>query len=178
MEPQSICYYSECNNILNKKQTKFCSRSCRSKMTMKTLLLKHPNLASKGGKRTNKLHPNLFSSNLTKQNIYRNNHDGRSRTEEYFWTNSPELKLLGLQSQYKEFHKVGRGGPILDFCIPTHKLCIELDGWGHDPIKDKERDQWLLNTHGWKTLRFNNKEVKNNIKLVINKIKDHICMLN
>ncbi len=39
-------------------------------------------------------------------------------------------------------------GPyILDFYCPDAKLCIEIDGWGHNmgdqPERDERRDRWL-----------------------------------
>ncbi len=39
-------------------------------------------------------------------------------------------------------------GPyVLDFYCPAAKLCIEVDGWGHNmgdqPARDERRDAWL-----------------------------------
>jgi very-short-patch-repair endonuclease len=82
-------------------------------------------------------------------------------------------------SQDSRFRKsdgpdLGVYGPILDFSIPNYKLCIELDGWGHNKENDIKRDKQLLEIYKWNTLRFKNEEIENNIEKVINKIIRYI----
>ena len=63
-----------------------------------------------------------------------------------------------------------------DFCIVDEKLIIEADGkiW-HDKKKwkDKKRDEFFNNL-GWKTIRFSDDEIKNNIQGCIKKIWSEI----
>jgi len=63
---------------------------------------------------------------------------------------------------------------ILDFYCPYEKLNIELDGQQHFEDegfeKDNERDEYLKSLN-IKTLRFENKQVFENIHSVLNEIK-------
>lgn len=66
---------------------------------------------------------------------------------------------------------------ILDFYCPKKKLAIELDGSPHNTeqgfIKDKERTKFL-NNKGIKVIRFENKDVINNIEGVLEEIKKYL----
>ncbi len=67
-------------------------------------------------------------------------------------------------------------GPyITDFYCSKAKLIIELDGLQHLNAKDydNERDSFLF-SHGYKVLRFFNKEIHENITYVINTIKESL----
>lgn len=60
--------------------------------------------------------------------------------------------------------------------IANHKLKIgiEVDGCSHYGDKRRERDQkkqQLLESQGWKILRFTNKEVMNDLSMVLSQIK-------
>lgn len=65
------------------------------------------------------------------------------------------------------------GNYIVDFCAPSQKLVIELDGSQHleQEEYDKERTAFL-NSKGYKVLRFWNNEVMNNIERVLTVIWD------
>ena len=60
------------------------------------------------------------------------------------------------------------GNYIVDFCAPSHKLVIELDGSQHleQEKYDKERTTFL-NSKGYKVLRFWNNEVMNELEKVL-----------
>lgn len=63
---------------------------------------------------------------------------------------------------------------ILDFYCPFEKINIELDGMHHfegdGPEQDRERDEYLKSLN-IRTLRFENKQVFENIHAVLNEIK-------
>jgi len=63
---------------------------------------------------------------------------------------------------------------ILDFCCPSEKLNIELDGQQHyegsGPEQDKIRDEYLKSLD-IRTLRFENKHVFENLEAVLKEIK-------
>ncbi len=66
---------------------------------------------------------------------------------------------------------------ILDFYCPKKKLAVELDGSPHNTeqgfIKDKERTIFL-NNRGIKVIRFENKDVINNIEGVLEEIRKQL----
>lgn len=65
------------------------------------------------------------------------------------------------------------GNYIVDFCAPSNKLVIELDGSQHleQEEYDKERTAFL-NSKGYKVLRFWNNAVMNDIERVLTVIWD------
>ena len=72
-------------------------------------------------------------------------------------------------------------GPfITDFVCHDAKLVIELDGGQHaEPCRsetDRHRTEWLA-VHGYKTIRFWNNEVLNNMDGVLNQIEDALCAI-
>ncbi len=73
----------------------------------------------------------------------------------------PEVRLwLRLRQPGENLPRFRRQHPldpyILDFYCPTAKLCVEVDGWGHNmgaqPGRDERRDA-LLDEQGIATLR-------------------------
>ena len=67
-------------------------------------------------------------------------------------------------------------GYILDFWMPSSKLCIEIDGSVHDRRKvyDKRRDGHLREM-GIKTIRFSVDDVRGNVRAVVAIIKFEIA---
>ena len=69
------------------------------------------------------------------------------------------------------------GNYIVDFCISSAKLVIELDGSQHyDPDSkeyDKQRDEFLQ-SQGYTVLRFLNRDVNYNFDGVCLQIKKHL----
>jgi len=95
-----------------------------------------------------------------------------TKSEKILWE---ELRNNKLGVKFKRQHSVG--GYILDFYCAAHKFVIELDGTSHDGPDQKEYD--LIRDNFFKdldynVLRFNNKEVENNVMEVINKIKEFL----
>ncbi len=64
---------------------------------------------------------------------------------------------------------------ITDFCCLSHKLVVEVDGWIHNNQKeaDQERTE-ILESYGYKVIRFTNDEVLNNLDSVLEKIKSEL----
>lgn len=93
----------------------------------------------------------------------------QTKTEEILWF---ELRHEKLGYKFKRQHSIG--GYILDFYCPQKKLIIELDGEVHNTKEAKKYDE-VRDKHfkelGYKTLRFKNEEVKNNVEYVLEKTK-------
>lgn len=74
--------------------------------------------------------------------------------------------------KFRRQHSVGNY--ILDFYCPNEKLAIELDGQQHYTASGRERDNIrdeFLKTINIKVLRFENKEVFDNLEGVLEEIK-------
>jgi very-short-patch-repair endonuclease len=90
--------------------------------------------------------------------------------EMVLWEVLKEKKLCGFK--FRRQHSIGYY--IADFYCPSKRLIIELDGQHHFTpegiLKDQERDNHLeeLNI---RVIRFENKEVLNNLTEVVKKIK-------
>tara|TARA_R110000868_G_scaffold126043_9_gene332913 strand:+ start:68097 stop:68393 length:297 start_codon:yes stop_codon:yes gene_type:complete len=67
-------------------------------------------------------------------------------------------------------------GPyVADFCCPSLKLIIELDGGVHAlrTERDARRDQWLTAVAGFTVLRFANEAILNNPALLFDAVRQH-----
>jgi|TARA_R110002051_G_scaffold54076_1_gene101397 very-short-patch-repair endonuclease len=67
-------------------------------------------------------------------------------------------------------------GPyVADFCCPSLKLIIELDGGVHAlrTESDARRDQWLTAVAGFTVLRFGNEAILNNPALLFDAVRAH-----
>ena len=75
---------------------------------------------------------------------------------------------------YKFRRQYSVGYYILDFYCPNMKLAIELDGSPHNTeqgfVNDEKRTQFL-NNQGIKVIRFENKDVINNLEGVLAEIR-------
>ena len=66
---------------------------------------------------------------------------------------------------------------ILDFYCPIYKLCIELDGQDHYTMQGDTRDHdrsIFLNSKGIEVIRFENKDIWENIEQVLETIKSNL----
>ena len=66
---------------------------------------------------------------------------------------------------------------ILDFYCPIYKLCIELDGQDHYTMQGDTKDYdrtIFLNSKNIEVIRFENKEIWENIELVLETIKSNL----
>jgi very-short-patch-repair endonuclease len=90
--------------------------------------------------------------------------------EAVLWTCLQKRKLLG-----KKFRRQSSVGPyIVDFYCPEGRLVIELDGAPHFAPNADEYDQQrteYLEKAGLRVIRFENKDVRDNIELVLESIK-------
>lgn len=63
---------------------------------------------------------------------------------------------------------------ILDLYIPVKRVAIEVDGIYHYTAeqwaRDRERTDWLWRTKGIRVIRFDNDEIRSNLRFVIKKI--------
>lgn len=73
-----------------------------------------------------------------------------------------QLNGLGFRRQH------ALGNFIVDFCCPERKYIIELDGDTHasQVEYDEARTEWL-NKHGWRVMRFTNRDVESNLEGVL-----------
>lgn len=95
-----------------------------------------------------------------------------TEAELVLWQVLKGKKLCG--RKFRRQHSIGYY--IADFYCPSERLIIELDGQHHFTPKgianDKERDEHLEQMN-IKVLRFENKEVLNNLTSVLKRIKAH-----
>ncbi len=89
-------------------------------------------------------------------NVVRSLRQRMTPTERYVWK---QLKDRELHYKFRRQHPIA--GYVLDFYCHEAKLCIEIDGEGHQTYhrqSDHRRDQVLAEL-GILTLRFKNEEV-------------------
>jgi len=89
-----------------------------------------------------------------------------------------KLKDKGLGYKFRRQHGVGPF--VLDFCCPTLKLAVEVDGDSHYTPEAKVRDderQKVIEACGFRFLRFTNREVTENVEGVAVKISQYIKRL-
>lgn len=69
-----------------------------------------------------------------------------------------------------------RLGFVIDFAIPEHKLIIEVDGeYWHEPNNKRDRFRdYMHKRGGWKTLRFTDKQIYDDVKKCVDKIQKEI----
>lgn len=85
------------------------------------------------------------------------------------------LQSSQLGKKFRRQHSIGYY--ILDFYCPKKKLAIELDGSPHDTEEGYKNDQertCYLENKGIKVIRFENKEVINNLEGVLTEIKKYL----
>ena len=92
------------------------------------------------------------------------------------------LSLKGRQIEGVRWRRQFGVGPyILDFYCHQLRLCIELDGASHYTLQggenDQQRDEWLLQTHDIRTIRFENKDVFIHHEAVIEYIREVVKSL-
>jgi very-short-patch-repair endonuclease len=89
--------------------------------------------------------------------------------EARLWAILKDRRLEGLK--FRRQHPVGPF--VVDFCCPSSRLVIELDGKVHEEMieQDEERTR-LLNAAGYRVIRFKNKELFNQPDAVITQIAE------
>ena len=101
---------------------------------------------------------------------------------------SPQIDAANITPAAKErikllnFSSFSVGSYILDFYCPGAKLCIELDGAGHQTIDgaeyDRVRTNYLLREHNIRTIRFENRDLYYNLEGVIETITKELRKIN
>ncbi len=90
--------------------------------------------------------------------------------EAYLWTYLQNRKLEG--KKFRRQHSIGNY--IVDFYCAQKRLAIELDGNGHVDVSqqlyDEERDLFI-SYYNIKVLRFENKQVFDNLDFVLSEIR-------
>ena len=98
--------------------------------------------------------------------------NGSTAAESTFWLSLKGRQLEGMRWR----RQFGVGPYILDFYCPQLHLCIELDGAQHYTIhggeNDLQREEWLLQEHGIRTIRFENKDIFINHDGVLEHIRE------
>ena len=95
-----------------------------------------------------------------------------TKEEEILWK---QLRGNKLGYKFKRQHSIG--GYILDFYCSKIKLIIEIDGTSHLGADAKEYDEIrdkYFSELGYKTVRFSNNEVENDLEEVLNKIRTYL----
>jgi len=59
------------------------------------------------------------------------------------------------------------GERIVDFFCPSKGVVVEIDGDTHDRARDVEADRAMLTAHGFRTVRYSNREVMQNLDGVL-----------
>lgn len=87
--------------------------------------------------------------------------------EAKLWERLRNHQLAGVK--FRRQHAIGNF--IADFCAPSKKLVVELDGSQHlqSQGQDAERTAFL-NSKGYKVIRFSNFEINEDIDAVLRKI--------
>ena len=105
--------------------------------------------------------------------IRKNLRNNATMAEVALWNYLKGRRLLGRKFR----RQTSIGNYVLDFYCPQEKLGIELDGKVHEfdsvSLKDRYKSEYLTSL-GVKILRFENKEIFNNLEKVLKIIKDTI----
>jgi very-short-patch-repair endonuclease len=98
-----------------------------------------------------------------------------TRAEDILWMRLRDRKLMGLK--FRRQHPVGPF--VLDFCCPTLRLAVELDGSVHDGQADIDQQRTdLLTESGYTVVRFRNSEVESDMETVLATILTHATLLS
>ena len=105
----------------------------------------------------------------------RNLRQNLTSAEAALWVHLKAGRLMGTSWR----RQLSVGNYILDFYCPQQKLCIELDGSFHYTMHGDTRDYdrtVFLTSKGIRVLRFENKDIWNNLEGVLNAVKQ--CISN
>jgi very-short-patch-repair endonuclease len=116
-------------------------------------------------------HPKIFNKNSLKEfrKELRNN---LTPAEAILWKALQRKQLEG--RKFRRQHSIGNY--IVDFYCASEKLVIELDGAGHFTPEGSDRDEKrdaYLNNMGLQVIRFENRDIFNNLDAVLELIKSN-----
>lgn len=87
------------------------------------------------------------------------------------WSRLRNHQLAGVG--FRRQHAVGNF--IVDFCAPSAKLVVELDGSQHSETENQDEERTtFLNSKGYRVIRFSNFEINEDIDAVLRKIHSAI----
>ena len=113
--------------------------------------------------------PNQRSNNLSYLKDYRRELRNHSTTAEAFlWSRLKNRQVDGLQFR----RQFSVDNYILDFYCPELRLAVELDGevHNHQIDYDRRRSQELLEQHGIRVLRYENRWVFEHLQSILDEI--------
>ena len=109
-----------------------------------------------------------FPSTMSKARALRKN---LTPEEQKLWAFLRNHQVLGIG--FRRQHAIGPY--VVDFCAPSEKLIIEVDGSQHLDLSDYEIDRsQFLSASGYHVLRFWNSDITNDVQSVIIKITQTI----
>ena len=89
--------------------------------------------------------------------------------EQQLWEAIRGQRLMG--RRFRAQHPLGTF--VLDFCCPSERLVVEIDGGVHDAPEQAAHDAARtasLEAHGYRVLRFRNEEVLTDLPAVLRRI--------
>jgi very-short-patch-repair endonuclease len=90
-----------------------------------------------------------------------------THAEEVLWRALQKKQVAGLR--FRRQHPVGRF--VLDFYCASQKLVVEVDGEVHDGQQERDAERTrVLESYGYRVLRFRNDEVLHDLAAVVQKI--------
>ena len=95
-----------------------------------------------------------------------------TEAEAALWEELRSRRLGGFK--FRAQHPVGAF--VLDFCCPSRRLVVEVDGGSHRERAERDRE-WteILNAHGYRVVRFRNEEVLSDIDAVVAVIAEFLA---
>jgi NAD-dependent DNA ligase len=196
--PLCVCGCGETRCIRRSKYGKFHNQSCKMKFMntnpqykefQETRLLGYNESLENGMREDQKKRMNnLWKDNNFREKMnevlsdsrrklleFKQSHEGMG-PHEFRLFNHWLIQRLNPLHNDKRFWQGNKGGIELDISIPDIKVNIEIDGWEHNSIKDAERDEWLLKTHGWRTIRVSSEQVSDNIEETVKYIYEQLAL--
>jgi very-short-patch-repair endonuclease len=115
----------------------------------------------------------MLPFNKELQTLARQLRKNMTEAESFLWQRIRRKQLKGRQF----YRQKNIGNYIVDFYCPSAKVIVELDGGQHytqEGIRrDRVRDKYLESL-GFTTLRFSDREVLKNIEGVLERIIEHL----
>ena len=87
--------------------------------------------------------------------------------EAKLWSRLRAHRLAGIG--FRRQHAIG--SYIVDFCAPKKKLIIEIDGGQHTDLQEYDEERTvILQSQGYRVIRFSNDDVRKNVEAVLREI--------
>ena len=90
-----------------------------------------------------------------------------TQAEAALWEGLRARRLDGLR--FRRQHPLGRF--VADFCCPSHRLCVEVDGPIHDHTAERDTERThALAAYGYRVIRLTNAEVLTDLPTALRRI--------